>query len=87
MEPTFREVDVSRESADLTAFLCRHEWPFHRARRLGAEQVQAMRFGLPTTRSFWVDVDVDVHAEHVGLLRVQDLDDIGDGSPVFDIRI
>ena len=83
MEPTFREVDAASESGELTAFLCRHEWPFHGVPRLTPEQVREMSFSPPSTRTFWIDVE----GEHAGLLRVQDLEDIGHGSPVFDIRV
>jgi RimJ/RimL family protein N-acetyltransferase len=81
--PKFREADVARELDELAAFLCRHEWPFHGRRRLTVEQARELPFGLPTTRTFWIDVD----GGHVGLLRLQDVDDIGRGQPLFDLRL
>jgi RimJ/RimL family protein N-acetyltransferase len=78
-----READAACEMERLVDFLCRHEWPFHGTCRLSAEQVRAMSFSPPTTRTFWIEVAGD----QVGLVRVQDLDDIGSGSPILDVRL
>ncbi len=83
MEPVFREIDATLESGELSAFLCAHEWPFHGRRRLTPALVGEMSFAPPSTRSFWIDVE----GRHAGLLRVQDLEDIGPGSPILDLRI
>jgi RimJ/RimL family protein N-acetyltransferase len=82
-DATFREIEPTRDAVAVSAFLRAHEWPFHGRRRLTPEQAQEMEFGPPTTRTFWIELD----GVPVGLLRLQDLDDIGRGSPLFDLRI
>lgn len=82
-----RESDVASELAEITEFLCAHEWPFHSMPRLGPGDVAEMSFAPPGTRTFWIDVERDGGSDHAGLLRLQDIDDIGDGCPIFDIRI
>ncbi len=83
MEPNFREAAASGEGEDLVAFLCAHEWPFHGTPRPTPEQARGMEFGLPAARTFWIDVG----GAHAGLLRLTDVEDIGTGSPLIDVRL
>lgn len=87
MRALLREIDAVAEIAGITEFLCTHEWPFHSMPRLGPDDVAEMSFAPPATRTFRIDVERDGGSDHAGLLRLQDIDDIGDGSPIFDIRI
>ncbi|ARE76152.1 MULTISPECIES: GNAT family N-acetyltransferase [unclassified Streptomyces] len=72
------------EADDLVAFLTGDTWPFHgspvvapdRARQWAADG----RFDNEETRSFWIAGG----GETLGLIRLMDL---GDGTPVFDLRI
>ncbi|MFD5617219.1 GNAT family N-acetyltransferase [Streptomyces yangpuensis] len=86
MELTYRRFDASKASeADaLIAFLTADTWPFHGAAVVDADQVRSRladgRFDGDDTRTFWITDGDDV----LGLVRLMDL---GDGTPVFDLRI
>jgi RimJ/RimL family protein N-acetyltransferase len=71
------------ELREAEAFIMSQPWPYHSIQSPGIEDVSAMAFAPPETASFWVLKD----ATRVGLVRLQDLADIGDGSPVFDLRL
>lgn len=68
----------------LIDFLTRQSWPFHVGSSLTRADVQGRiaggGFHSATTRTFWA---LD-GAERVALLR---LEDIGDGDPLFDLRV
>jgi RimJ/RimL family protein N-acetyltransferase len=64
-------------------FLIAHEWPFHGEPRLSAEAAAGVRVAADDIASFWIR-DGD---RTVGLIRLFDLDDLDDGSPMFDLRI
>jgi len=76
-------VEIPRDEPDLVDFLCADEWPFHGRRQLSVEDVRGIDFGSADVASFWV-VDGD---ERLGLIRIFDLGDIGEGAPRFDLRI
>jgi ribosomal-protein-alanine N-acetyltransferase len=76
-------VEVPRDHDDLITFLCDDIWPFHGRHRVTPDDVLAMEFASPDVASFWI---VDDRAK-VGLIRLLDLGDIGDGAPRFDLRI
>ena len=76
-------VEIPRDEPDLVDFLCADEWPFHGRRQLSVEDVRGIDFGGTDVASFWV-VDGD---ERLGLIRIHDLGDIGEGAPRFDLRI
>src|SRR5882757_7568806 len=79
---TFTPVTTSEANA-IVAFLSGNEWPFHGAARLSVAEAEAISISNAATRSFWIrDADTVV-----GLVRLIDLDDIDDGSPLFDLRI
>ncbi len=67
----------------VVSFLAAHEWPFHGMPRLSAEAAATIRVAADDVASFWVrDGDVII-----GLIRLFDLDDLDNGSPLFDLRI
>ena len=81
---TFTEVlDPAAELDAMAQFLCAHEWPFHGTPRLTPTEVAEMAFGPPDVATFCIGCD----GERVGLLRLLDLTDLADGSPLFDLRI
>ena len=75
---------VTTEDADATVtFLVGSDWPFHSASRLSVAEAGAISISNTETRSFWIrDAGIAV-----GLVRLLDLDDVDDGSPLFDLRI
>jgi RimJ/RimL family protein N-acetyltransferase len=64
-------------------FLVASEWPFHGTVRLSPEQAAELTLVAEDVISFWIRDGDDM----VGLIRVFDLDDIEDGSPLFDLRV
>ena len=82
MGSTFDRVDAD-DASEVVAFLCGHDWPFHSAARLSAAEAEAVSIADADTRSFWIRDDGAI----VGLVRLFDLDDLENGSPLFDLRI
>jgi RimJ/RimL family protein N-acetyltransferase len=79
---TFERVSAD-EGAAIVAFLRGSDWPFHRVPRLSVEEAEAISVSNAQTDSFWIrDAGTAV-----GLVRLLDLDDVDDGSPLFDLRI
>ncbi|MEJ5913950.1 GNAT family N-acetyltransferase [Pseudokineococcus sp. 1T1Z-3] len=76
--------DLPQDVDLLTDFLTAAPWPFHVRSRSTAEDVRRSvdegRWSGATTSSWWVLVGV----VRAGLLR---LDDVGDGTPLFDLRV
>jgi hypothetical protein len=62
------------------SFLTAHEWPFHGVSRLSPDAAAAVRVAAHDIASFWIR-DRD---KVVGLTRLFDLDDVHNGSPLFD---
>lgn len=83
MKPTFESVVWPDDHDAVIGFLMSSEWPFHATPLL--EHDQAAQFSVvgDDTASFWIRVGT----ERIGLIRAFDLDDIDDGSPLFDVRI
>lgn len=79
---TFPRVAESEASA-VAEFLMGSDWPFHGAATLSRADAQAISFSNDETRSFWINETGTV----VGLVRLLDLGDLDDGSPLFDLRI
>jgi RimJ/RimL family protein N-acetyltransferase len=67
----------------VVAFLTEHEWPFHGVPRLSPEAAAAVRVAADDMTSFWIRENGRI----VGLIRLFDLDDLDNGSPLFDLRI
>lgn len=83
MPVEFQRVEIPRDYDELVEFLCRDEWPFHGRRLLSPDDIVAMDFSSSDVASFWIVA----HPQRVGLVRLLDLADIGDGAPLFDLRI
>ncbi|MCE9621898.1 MAG: GNAT family N-acetyltransferase [Actinomycetia bacterium] len=83
MQVDFREVRIPDDHEQLAEFLCNDEWPFHGQRKLTSADIAAMEFSTTNVATFWVIAD----GRAVGLVRLLDLADIGDGAPLFDLRI
>jgi RimJ/RimL family protein N-acetyltransferase len=74
---------ADEEHPAVVAFLCADEWPFHGLPHLSVEAAHDVVVSDAETESFWIRSD----GEEVGLVRLLDLADLDDGSPLFDIRI
>ena len=74
---------TTEDAGAIVALLLGSDWPFHGAARLSVSEAEAITISNTETRSFWIrDAGTDV-----GLVRLLDLDDVDDGSPLFDLRI
>lgn len=79
-------IEALAEPADarsVVSFLTAHEWPYHGVPRLTAEAAAAVQIASDDVASFSIR-DRD---EVVGLIRLLDLADLENGSPMFDLRI
>lgn len=76
-------VALPRDDHALVEFLCADEWPFHGQRRLSQADVHEMDVASPDVTSHWIVDD----GQTIGLIRLVDLTDIGNGAPQFDLRI
>lgn len=78
--PTFTREQVE----DLADFLTSEDWPFHAggtpARSDVIERVRDGEFDARSRRTYWVVEDDTT----IGVIR---LDDLGDGTPLFDLRL
>jgi RimJ/RimL family protein N-acetyltransferase len=89
-EPTFSfERFLPRDhTAALAEWLSSEEWPFHVNDRPSATQVAswiaAGDFDSPDRETYWI---LDSSATRIGLVQLEDLDDVDDGEPQFDLRI
>jgi RimJ/RimL family protein N-acetyltransferase len=88
MELSFAALDLPREQDLLLEWLCSETWPFHVNAQLSqdivASWIQTGIFTGTNHQTFWI---VAASGEHIGLIRLYDLDDVDDGSPLFDLRI
>lgn len=80
---SFARVVVPEDVDRLVEFLGASEWPFHGIAHAHPDDVRRMEFVSPKVSSFWAQCD----DRDVGLIRLLDLDDTGEGSPLFDLRI
>ncbi|MDX3797995.1 GNAT family N-acetyltransferase [Streptomyces sp. AK04-3B] len=82
-EIEYRRFVVS-EVDSLAHFLAGDTWPFHVSAAVSLDEVREWAadgvFDGEETRTFWIIV----HGEAAGLIRLMDL---GDGTPLFDLRI
>ncbi|MBT2453105.1 GNAT family N-acetyltransferase [Streptomyces sp. ISL-43] len=83
MKITFQCV-LTFDAEPLICFLTSETWPFHTVsevdRETACQWIAAGRFQSVENRSFWIVAD----EETVGLVRLMD---IGDDTPLFDLRI
>jgi hypothetical protein len=71
------------DSDIVVSFLSGLEWPFHGVSRLSPDAAAAVPVAADDVASFWIR-DRD---QVVGLIRLFDLDDVDNGSALFDLRI
>lgn len=83
MALTFDPLRWPDDAEAVIDFLCAGEWPFHRSPHLTPEEATSVRVAGDDVVTFWIRLD----GTTVGIVRVFDLDDISDGSPLFDVRI
>lgn len=76
-------MEIPSDRERLVDFLGDNEWPFHARRVVRPADVIATDFSSPDVESYWV---VE-RGQTVGLVRLFDLGDIGEGAPQFDLRI
>jgi RimJ/RimL family protein N-acetyltransferase len=83
----FRPLQLPDDRTLLADFLSGHPWPFHSSSQLNREDVlqkiDAGGYSDSDTQTFWMTVE----EKSVGLIKLFDLDDVEDGSPLFDLRI
>jgi RimJ/RimL family protein N-acetyltransferase len=86
--PNFIPLELPAEREVLAMWLSSERWPFHSSPVFEHEQVLKLlddgdHFDGPNNASFWIMLE----AERAGLIRLFDLEDIGDGEPLFDLRL
>jgi RimJ/RimL family protein N-acetyltransferase len=80
---SFRQVAIPDDEVAAVEFLCGNEWPFHARPRLSTVDASAIELVTTDVDSYWM-----IEAgQLVGLVRLLDLGDLVDGSPLFDLRI
>ena len=81
--PSFELLVWPDDAEAAMRFLTSNEWPFHGSPRLSHDQAARVSLAGDDIASFWIRADT----ERIGLIRAFDLDDLDDGSPLFDLRI
>lgn len=84
---TFQRIDFPEDTEFLVDFLLSETWPFHAGAPHKADKEKMMLAhaqNTPEKEYFWI---VNQDHEKVGYFKLFDLDDIGDGHPLFDLRI
>lgn len=79
----FEPLDWPGDAEAAVEFLTSSDWPFHGQPHLSHDEAAEIPLAGDDVVSFWAEVD----GERIGLIRVFDLDDITDGSPLLDVRI
>jgi RimJ/RimL family protein N-acetyltransferase len=79
----FEPVWWPEDADDVVAFLVASTWPFHGTPSLTPADAAEVTVVSDDVASFWIR-DGD---ETLGLVRLLDLTDLDDGSPLFDLRI
>ncbi len=86
MELVFRAVEFPADRGRAERFLLASSWPFHSVHRLGPDSAAAIELVSASTASFWAMLG-DEPVALIRLLELDDIDDGGGGSPVFDLRV
>jgi RimJ/RimL family protein N-acetyltransferase len=72
----------------LADFILEHPWPFHSGGEITREfllqKIDEGNFSSIDVQTFWAKSDT---GEARGIIKLFDLDDVEDGSPLFDLRI
>ena len=79
----FEPLNWPGDEAAVVDFLVASEWPFHGDSRLSPEDAARVSVAADDVASFWIRQD----GAAIGLVRLMDLTDLDDGSPLFDLRI
>lgn len=83
----FEKIMLPHESELLMAFLCGETWPFHSGqptRESVNSAIATHAYDNPNVQTFWIR---HADGQELGLIKLFDLEDIGDGAPLFDLRI
>jgi RimJ/RimL family protein N-acetyltransferase len=83
VRPSFELLRWPEDNAAAIEFLTSNQWPFHGSPHLSPDQAAQIGLGGDGVASFWIRAGT----ERIGLIRVFDLDDLDEGSPLFDLRI
>ena len=83
MTTDYQRVQLPDDHQRLVEFLCNDTWPLHSRSQLTDDDVAAMDFSSDDVASFWITDG----GQTVGLIRLLDLGDIGEGAPLIDVRI
>ena len=81
--PSFEPLVWPEDAPAAIEFLTSNRWPFHGSPRLSHDQAARVGLADDDIASFWIRADDTT----IGLIRAFDLDDLDDGSPLFDLRI
>lgn len=84
---TFERISFPEDTACWVDFLLSENWPFHAGHPHQSDKEKLMlahAHNTPEEEYFWI---VSPAHEKVGYFKLFDLDDIGDGHPLFDLRI
>lgn len=88
MKLSFQKLDLPSEKQILVEWLSSSPWPFHGNSVLSSVEVEQMIsegvFDGTNNQSFWIIADQQTR---IGYVRLFDLNDIGDGTPLFDVRV
>lgn len=79
----FEPVRWPEDADEVATFLAANTWPFHGTPSLTAAEAAEVTVVSDDVASFWIREG----DEAVGLVRLLDLGDLDDGSPLFDLRI
>ena len=79
----FDPVNWPDDAPTVFELLVANEWPFHGVPHLTPADAARVRVASDDVASFWIREG----DEAIGLVRLLDLTDVDDGSPVFDLRI
>ena len=87
MKLNFKPILLPNQIKELSEFLINTPWPYHVNRTLTPDKLNQMiedgLFASESVESHFIYDGVEL----IGFIRLFDLDDIGDGYPLFDLRI
>jgi RimJ/RimL family protein N-acetyltransferase len=83
VDVTFEPVQWPSDAPAVAAFLTSSEWPFHGTAKLTSGQAASVAIADDDTASFWIRRA----SRAIGLIRLLDLSDVAEGSPLFDLRL
>lgn len=88
MDVSFKKIEIPSDNEALAKFITSQSWPFHVHSNVSEQQIlqsiQAGNYSGEANQTFWILWN---KTERIGIIRLFDMDDLDDGSPLFDIRI